>query len=234
MEGIYLEKILDRLGVYDFIGVFCTGGIAIVSLFLMYSELYEKYNIIMNTQTVSWVFELIICYTVGVILQEISGVIEHSKLHILQNSKEDFEGNKVVDNVVEIRIYDKVISEIITQHSNEKVGTKKDERRFGVNYCEAYLNLKGKNIKSERMFLTYAISRSLAIFYAVLFGFSILDMSIFQLFERGKYSCLKIFIVFCLAVIFSERSKRYAGYMIRNILREYFVCRCIEHEQNDR
>ena len=109
-----MDSALEKVGLYDFFGVFLTGIlVAAIALFL------ELPLTLLFVNTENSIIDLILfiweCYFIGVVLQEISSVIDAKFFKFQKNARSSFldENNKIIRNESELQSFRLVANKIL-------------------------------------------------------------------------------------------------------------------------
>lgn len=209
-----METLAEKLGLYDVVGVFFPGIIAIASLELfLETELY-KYTAHFENSFVFISFIIIIAYVYGLVLQECSSFIDRKFLKIREKPKQRYllKGSKIFDSNEERNIYLRLLNDYF-ETSEKKLNDKNEKERALAfyYYCASVLEMKNVDGKLNRISSVYGLSRSLGLFYLTLGIY----MCIMQ--QWGGIVCL-IF-----AAIFIKRTYRFAECKVRVVIRQYYA-----------
>lgn len=155
-----MDKVLDKLGVYDLIGVLLTG--IIISLFTIRILIFFDWNLVIET-TDSFQF-LVISYFVGLVFQELG-----SKLNSVNILKSIFKTTNDLQaslsqkeiNFYQTTIYEKLNFDLSDDNSIVEI----------YDYCKSFLNDKD-SIKQDRKKSLGGMARSLSIYFLFLFFYS--------------------------------------------------------------
>lgn len=214
-----MDSFVDKLGLYDAIGVFLSG--TIVTLICKYLNIYDIYSkSISNNNVMDIINILLICYVIGLVLQEISSFLEKKIFHFRDNASTNFlnYGNDVISNPLELQKLRNMAKEILKDEFIKENYTKQ-ECEFVFIYCKTFLEIKKKNEKENRINSLYAMSRSLtlALLVVLVLYIAINEAS----FEINFF--LPIFIMILLICLFYRRCERFSKYRVRVILRQYYL-----------
>lgn len=214
-----MDSALEKVGLYDFFGVFLTGIlVAAIALFL------ELPLTLLFVNTENSIIDLILfileCYFIGVVLQEISSVIDAKFFKFQKNARSSFldENNKIIRNESELQSFRLVANKILgINEADHNYTTSENEYVFF--YCKSFLEIEGKDDAVERINSLYGMSRSLIVAISLcLLGY---------LFNNGPTPSAETYpIVFALLILiflFFRRAKRFSKYRVRKILRLYLT-----------
>ena len=212
-----MDSALEKVGLYDFFGVFLTGMLVVaIALFL------ELPLTLLFVNTENSIIDLILfileCYFIGVVLQEISSVIDAKFFKFQKNARSSFldENNKIIRNESELQSFRLVANKILgINEADHNYTTSENEYVFF--YCKSFLEIEGKD--DERINSLYGMSRSLIVAITLcLLGY---------LFNNGPTPSAETYpIVFALLILiflFFRRAKRFSKYRVRKILRLYLT-----------
>ncbi|MCI9527926.1 MAG: hypothetical protein HFH37_13690 [Lachnospiraceae bacterium] len=222
-----MDSALEKVGLYDFFGVFLTGILVVaIALFL------ELPLTLLFVNTENSIIDLILfileCYFIGVVLQEISSVIDAKFFKFQKNARSSFlnENNKIIMNKSELQSFRLFANKILGINETDHSYTT-SENEYVFFYCKSFLEIEGKDGTVERINSLYGMSRSLIIAIALcLLGY---------LFNNGPTLSAETYpIVFALLILiclFFRRAKRFSKYRVRKILRLYLTLSEIKLEK---
>ena len=142
-----MDNILSKIGLYDVFGVFMSGLIAVtVSIFL---KLPIYFNF-MDNDAENTICFLVICYFVGLILQEIGSFIEAKFTKFKKTAETKFlNEQKVFDNDHEMKEVEKIACIIL--NISEKRSFTEADNFYVYAYCLNYLEAREKEGKVKRL-----------------------------------------------------------------------------------
>lgn len=219
-----MDSALEKVGLYDFFGVFLTGMLSVVIYYYVGLPV-TFFTEVTHSDIMEVLFFLLESYFVGLVLQEASSAIEKSKwteklniLKILQfrkNARSNFlnPNNSVVENTLELQDYQSLANRLLQKEIDNDSYTA-DECEYVYYQCKTYIELQCKSDKASRINSLYGMSRSfllalpIAIIVYLINNIESLNMLIL--------AALVFFIW-----LFYRRSKRFSEYKVRVILRQY-------------
>lgn len=212
-----MDSALDKVGLYDFFGVFISGMLAVGLGIILDIPL----NIIIentNNDIISIILFMLESYFLGLILQEIASFLDEKILKFRKKAMTNFlnENNKIITNKLELKDF-KILASKILNMQETNCEYNEDQSRKVYHSCKTYLEIYEKDTKDKRINSLYAMSRSLMVLF---FVYSI----IYLLLHVPTFDCKDFMIIFSLVLltyIFGRRAKRYSMYRVRDILRKY-------------
>lgn len=214
-----MDSILDRIGLYDFLGVFISGMLVVV---VSYYLNFPLVNLIENTNSdIANVIILILeSYFLGMILQEASSIIDKKYFKFRQKAQSNFlnDNNNVINNELELKAFRKLANKILKKQTDNHVYSK-DENEYVYYQCKTFLEIHEKSDKINRINSLYAMSRSLIVSLSLcLVAYAIYNIKSFSI-----QAFIVILILVLLIFIFYRRTERFSTYKIRVILRYYKI-----------
>lgn len=220
-----MDSALDKVGLYDFLGVFLSGMLlVVVSLYLD----LPLVNLIENTNNdiINVILFMLESYFLGLILQESSSAIDKKYFKFREKARSNFlnDDNKIIDNELELKSFRELANKILSIQDNNHAYSK-DENEYVYYQCKAFLETHGKSDKVNRINSLYAMSRSLIVSLPL----CLISYFICNIKSLGVQSflCVQsfivIFIMALLIFIFYRRTKRFSTCKVRVILRHYKI-----------
>lgn len=153
-----MDKILDRLGIYDLFAVFIPGFIGCISLLISIKFCHVDFKFSDNS-----IFLLIGSYLLGICLHEIGHII--SKYIVYRNNSEPLytylELDSRIFSMYEKNLYTKILKSIM----GIKGDIKREYARYFFRYCYEFIYVHQKASKADMFSSLYSMSRSLYCFY---------------------------------------------------------------------
>ena len=114
-----MDSALEKVGLYDFFGVFLTGFLVVtIGLFLN----FPLTPLFVNTEysIITLIFFVLECYFIGIILEEISSIIDAKFFKFQKNARSSFlnDNNKIIKNELELQSF--------RRYANKILGIKED------------------------------------------------------------------------------------------------------------
>ena len=217
-----MDKVVEKMGIYELFTVFGAGIISVIIWLVAFGNQYINI-IIYNDNNFNWAIFLIICYIVGLILQEVSSFLDAKFLKFRISARKNFlNDNKIIRNEEELRLY----RELAKKELNKSELSEKDNEFFHF-ISKTYLERHSDNSKTSRINSIYGMSRSLAlasnIAILVTIGAYFFYGNTFNI--LGKISICPVLMVnieIILSALFYYRAKRFAEYKVRVIMRYYW------------
>lgn len=214
-----VDSALDKVGLYDFFGVFLSGMLMVVVSFYLDLPLV---NLIENTDNdiINVILFMLESYFLGLILQETSSAIDKKCFKFREKARSNFlnDNNKIIDNELELKSFRELANKILSIQDNNHVYSK-DENGYVYYQCKTFLETCGKSDKVNRINSLYAMSRSLIVSLSLcLIAYFICNIK-----SLGVQNFIVIFIIVLLILIFYRRTKRFSTYKVRVILRHYKI-----------
>jgi len=220
-----VDSALDKVGLYDFLGVFLSGMLlVVVSLYLD----LPLVNLIENTNNdiINVILFMLESYFLGLILQESSSAIDKKYFKFREKARSNFlnDDNKIIDNELELKSFRELANKILSIQDNNHAYSK-DENEYVYYQCKAFLETHGKSDKVNRINSLYAMSRSLIVSLpSCLISYFICNIKSLGV---QSFLCVQsfivIFIMALLIFIFYRRTKRFSTCKVRVILRHYKI-----------
>lgn len=214
-----MDSALEKVGLYDFFGVFLT-GILVVAIALFLNLPLTSLFVNTGNDIIDLILFILECYFIGVVLQEISSVIDARLFKFQKNARSSFlnENNKIIKNESELASCRRFANKLLnTNEVNHNYTTSENEYVFF--YCKSFLEIEGKDNAVERINSLYGMSRSLIVAITLcLLGY---------LLNNGQTPSAETypiaFVLFVLICLFFRRTDRFSKYRVRKILRLYLT-----------
>lgn len=215
-----MDKILDRLGIYDLWGVLIPGIIGCVSIKVLLSYLGISLGTGLGNLS-NWLIMLVCSYLLGTILQELGhGVL---KRFLYKKKDPSFIYLSPANNI--LKQYEKGVCENLLRDVMGISGSIEDEHsRYFYRYCYELLNVWQKSVKAEIFKSLYGMCRSLFCFY-MLIGVTTIIFYLGLRIYNADIEVLRFvisFIVSCfMGIIFRMRALRFNEIHVKVVLRTY-------------
>lgn len=220
-----MDKVIEKMGIYE---MFTVLGAGIISVIIWSFASGSKYiNALLyrnNESNVNWVIFYIICYIVGLILQEVSSFLDDKAMKFRINARKCFlnDNNSVIKNDEELILYRKLAKKKL----HKSILSEKDNELFHFR-AKTYLECHSDNSKISRINSIYGMSRSLALSSLVAILFTVVsyflnDKTFYVFGTKSICPVLMIIIELFVFALFCYRTKRYAKYKVRVIMRYYW------------
>lgn len=214
-----MDSALDKVGLYDFFGVFLSGMlVVVVSIYLDLPLVNLMENT--NNDLVSVILFMLESYFLGLVLQESSSAIDKKYFKFREKSRSNFlnDNNKIIDNELELKSFRAFANKMLNIRENNHVYSK-DENEYVYYQCKTFLETQGKSDKVNRINSLYAMSRSLIVSLPL----CLIVYFICNVKSLGVETFIIIFSLVLLIRIFYRRTKRFSTYKVRVILRHYKI-----------
>lgn len=214
-----MDSALEKVGLYDFFGVFLT-GILVVSIVLFLNLPLAPLLVNTDNSIINLIVFFLECYFIGAVLQEISSFIDTKFFNFQQSARSSFlnENNNIIKNDLELKSFRHSANKILgIKEKNHRYTSSENEYVFF--YCKSFLEIKGKDGTVERINSLYAMSRSLIVALT-------LCLLVYLFYNSTTPSAEKNPIIFALLIlicIFFRRAKRFSKYRVRKIMRLYIT-----------
>lgn len=211
-----MDSALNKVGLYDFFGVFLT-GILVTAIFLCLDlplafPLEHTDNAVINL-----ILFILESYFIGVILQEISSFIDRHILKIQKTSRSTFlNSNKIIKNELELASARHSANEILKINDAGHIFTN-SENEYVYFHMKTFLETHDKMDAVERINSLFGMSRSLTAalsFCAILYFICNIPYSF-------AVTLLVVLFLILLIGLFYRRTKRFSRYKVRKIIRLY-------------
>lgn len=215
-----MDSALNKVGLYDFFGVFLAGILLIVILLSLDLPLFFSLEPT-NNSAINFVLFMLEAYFVGIILQEIGSCFDKYLFDIQRNARRTFlkDQNKVAENAKELDISRQFANEILEISEVEHFYTE-SENEYVFFHMKAFLETHGKIEPIDRINSLYGMSRSLTL--ALLFCFIFYFVNI-KTPSAKTYAILSA--LFAVILLFSRRTIRFSQYKVRKVIRLYISMR---------
>jgi len=214
-----VDSALDKVGLYDFFGVFLSGMLVVVVSFYLDLPLV---NLIENTDNdiINVILFMLESYFLGLILQEASSAIDKKYFKFREKARSNFlnDDNKIIDNELELKSFRELANKILSIQENNHAYSK-DENEYVYYQCKTFLETHGKSDKVNRINSLYAMSRSLIVSLPL----CLISYFICNIKSLDVQTFIVIFIMILLILIFYRRTERFSTYKVRVILRHYKI-----------
>lgn len=210
-----MNKILDKLGVYDLVAVLLSGiGISTFSILVL--QLIYKVSINVNLQVNETLTFFVLSYFCGLVFQELGSLMEKKIIY-----KNNGLLKKALSTSNNSYIYlTQNEKKAVYLHVIEKLELNPNENNDNIvyNYCKFSIIESGDTSRIDKDQSLSAMSRSLSLYFTLLF-IIILPSTLFQ------PSLLKIVLVIvslALAVLFYQKYVKYAEMRYVYIFRTFY------------
>lgn len=226
-----MDKLFDKLGLYDFWGTFVPGFIGMTVFLNVLGYLQGKASITVHLDYNLLLF-VVYSYLLGLFLHELG--------HLLQNNiiyrKVPFPIINLPRNCGEP--FDTFLDKLDCSFSAEEKSVYgkffrkwKDENqvviednhasaRLFFNYCDYVIEQKGKNTKAAKMQSLYGMSRSLFVFFGLL-SIAIFPYSVYISSDVCVWNIELLSVIS--TILFYVRMKRFNVIRLKVVLRTFFV-----------
>lgn len=213
-----MNKILERLGLYDLTVVLLTGMIistftAIISEYIFGCP--EVGKVLQTNETVRF---LVVSYFVGLVFQEIGSVIQKYLIHrnngVLKRALRTSDNLHYLLSQIE---KDKILGFVKNQLKLEQT---QGQEAIIYNYCKSKMLENGDVSQADRNQYISSMSRSLSVY----FGFISMIMLVKTICEFQFFSLSVTVIAILLSLILYQRSVRFA------VIRYVYVFRAFCHQ----
>lgn len=213
-----MDSALNKVGPYDFFGVFLTGILVTIILLGLNLPLVFPLEHTDNA-LIDLILFILESYFIGVILQEISSMLDKKLLKIQESARSTFlnsNNNKVVENNLELAS---------AQHSANKILKKSGgnhtyssaENEYVYFHMKTFLETQDKMDAVEMINSLFGMSRSLTIALAFILIFYFIHNFNSSL---GVNFSVLFFLILLICLLF-QRTKRFYQYKVRKIIRLY-------------
>ena len=206
-----MDKILDKLGVYDLVAVLLS-GISISTFTMLIVDRVYRLSIKFDAEINEYVIFFVISYFIGLVFQEMGSLIQKKILYkdngLLKKALQTSEKSSTYMTVEEKnRIYKSV---------TKKIGSNNDNDVY--NYCKFYVFNRCDTSRIDKDQSISAMSRSLSLYFVILT--IILFFTNYIQFDLTKF--IIMIINFSLSFILYNRSVRFTIIRYISIFRTYY------------
>ncbi|MCI9079877.1 MAG: hypothetical protein HFH68_13335 [Lachnospiraceae bacterium] len=210
-----MNKILDKLGVYDLIAVLLS-GISISTFSILVLQLVYKIPMDVNFKVNETLSFLILSYFLGLIFQECSSFIQKKTIHrnngLLKTAlKTSNDSHIFLTKIEKDEVYAYVINKL-------KLNPNENNDNVVYNYCKFYILKNSDTSRIDRDQSISAMSRSLSLYFALL-TITVLINIFFQP-QFVKFILIVISLTF--TFLFYYRCKRFNKLRYINIFRTFY------------
>ena len=206
-----MESVFQKIGVYYFFGILLTGTITLsVGIYLGLPITV----ISVDSEILKVILFFLESYLIGLVLQEISSMIDRRFLKITTIAAETFllPNNTIVTNPLELLKFQKMANHMLGKQGDD-TNYEPNEQEYVYHSCILFLEATGKDRKYQEIHSNYTLSRSLMVAFPVL--------SVFHLFCYKGQALHYDFILLLLTFIFYSRFKNSVVYAVQTALRYY-------------
>ena len=158
-----MESVFNKLGTYDFFGIFLTGLISICMW------LYLSLPIPLLSQTTDTITQLVILladsYIIGLCLRECSSILERRVFPYHKKALKAYldNGSKTITNEKELDRFRKMACGILDLKYTSDRTFEPKEQEFVLRHCRTYLEIKAQDAKEKNHNSWGAMSRGLSL-----------------------------------------------------------------------
>ena len=212
-----MDKLFDRLGLYDFFGLLIPGMFFSVSLFCMDFPIIKECNY-PSSQTFKVFLFILISYVFGTLFQEVASFLDDRYTKLRITPREKFaQSNGAVFGGDELHKVRKYTNKILNKSETNNSFTD-DECSMVFFKCKTYLENAHKMEKANKLDAIFAMSRDFIVCNLCI----LLCMSITMVYREFNYTYLWVIIYIILSsAIFYRRAERYSALRVKTILRQY-------------
>lgn len=226
-----MDKLFDKLGLYDFWGTFIPGFIGVIVLTNVLE--YLNINSVLHLNfDYTLVFYIVYSYLLGVLLHELGHFVQDNIIYrknpfpiicLPRNHGEPYD--TFLDNEnhffssEEKKLYDCFFQEWQQANNITPDNTHRNTRLF-FDYCNYFIEREKKDVKAAKMQSLYGMSRSLFVFFGLL-TIAIYPSSIY--FHSDSPILNIIFLSLCATIIFYIRMKRFNIIRLKVVMRTFLV-----------
>lgn len=210
-----MNKILDKLGVYDLIAVLLS-GISISTFSVLVLQFVYKFPIDINLQVNETLSFLVLSYFLGLVFQEISSFIQKKSSHknngLLKSAlKTQKDSHIFLTEIEKMGVYSYVIN---------KLNLNPNENNDNViyNYCKFYIIESGDTTRIDREQSISAMSRSFSLYFALLTILVLINIFFQPEFTKVVLVGVSLFFTF----LFYYRCIRFTKLRYINIFRTFY------------
>lgn len=210
-----MENAIEKLGLYDFFGVYIPGAIiTVLGIYFKLPILNPKEYIDIDAVVIA-IF-ILEGYVIGIVLQELSSLFDKI-FKIRYKARKTFLNNNIIitnsDELKEIKV---IANEILGKSVGNNIFTE-NNCEYVFLKCKTMLELKKMAGKAERINSLFAMSRGLTV-SSMLTGFIL----VYRMICIPSLNYIKYFICICIITFFLyKRTKMYSKYYIRVVFRHY-------------
>lgn len=248
MENINIDTFSEQLGIYDFFNVIVSGAIMGMLWYFIWPGFFEKtlFKIKVHISVVI-IFAIILCYFIGMIIQEIGSIADRYIFHIKDNMQKTFlkteaekktkkiclknievqirfneKKNRVLYNPIRLNMCRRYAAEIL-QNSGIECGEtfSEEQAQYVCVRMEYRISYIGKSGKMEKLRALFSMARSMVVCMILLMVLLIYTVSTGKMHLWGISSeVCGILLVVC-GVIFYYRMRKTMRYMLLIMIGHY-------------
>lgn len=220
-----IDKILERLGLYDLVAVLLT-GVCVIVLSTLIGKYYWQTDAIEELILDKTIYLLVLSYFIGVILQECGSRLQRwrfEKNELLEAVFKDKDEKNTTSSHVTLAEDE---AEAVCALVKEKLGNSEEPSKEMVyNYCKFGLTSKEHQARAEKDQALLAMSRSLSIYFFFA-SLAALAGSVVKGGGRSFWGIAGIILMFGLIRLFYGRFIKFTKLRYAYILRAfYYACK---------
>lgn len=214
-----MSKILDKLGIYDLMGVLLSGiSITFFTMIVLWIGMSDLVKVNLRIRTNEMFPFLIISYFVGLIFQEISSLLHKKILYpgnklLIAALKTKKTSLKYITKYEKDEVYSYVKKVLNIRHIKHEV--EKDEIIY--NYCKYYMMGKDKMANLDKDQSISAFGRSLSLYFFML-GLAVFVLDCIKINHKNMI----VVILLVISVILYYRCIRFAKMRYVKVFRSFY------------
>lgn len=218
-----MDNIFEKLGLYDFFGLFLPGIFFIIVLILIDFPLINAFSY-PDSEIFQAVAFVLISFICGSTMQEIGSFIDKKTVNIRISARQKYLEDKELSESEREKVKS-LVNELLGKEADYTPNDKECEYVFF--YCKEYLENEEKMYKANKLDAIYAMSRDFVVCNFLL-SICIIATNIINKSYTNWGNWLFLIILAVSVVIFYYRAKRYAKMRVRSIFRRYMICKKTE------
>lgn len=222
-----MEKAIEKLGIYDLIGIIAPGIISTLCIIYLCPDLLSYFKSLFCDKRILDCFFIGVSYIIGLALHEIGSVAERKWLLKNGEPHEIFlnPDANIIENKTEFELFSNTIKQVLKElgfkHHNPTPSN--EEVRMAFHYCQVINEMNGRNIKSDRIDSLHCMSRALFVFFFAAFVLYSSSVLIFQYPERGKVALVNVLLLLFITLVMYRRTLGLAKYQVKSVVRNYIA-----------
>lgn len=222
-KGVNMDNLLDRFGLYDFLGLLLPGMSFLIFLYYMNFPLIKDGRF-PSSQTFMIIMFVLISYILGTLMQELASLLDKKCMKMKIRAREKFlDSKKPFFKNEELKEVIEVSNNILGKNKNNKCFTNSECSKV-FSQCKAFLENNEKMEKANKLDALFAMSRDFIVCNICIFICQIITI-IYEVRSKSfswSFSCLAVIAYAILSsLIFFIRANRYSKLRTKYVIRQY-------------
>jgi len=213
--GDIMNKIMDKLGVYDLVAVLLS-GISILTFSLWVSEMVYDISIDLNLQVNETLSFIVLSYFLGLVFQELGSLMQKKVFHKNNGLLKAVFKTSANSHIFLTEVEKSGVYSYVIEHLNLDPSQNNDNEVY--NYCKFFIIERGDTARIDKEQSLSAMSRSLSLYFLLLVAVT----SIHCLFHPSSMELGLIIISLILGILLYYRCVRFAKLRYTYIFRTFY------------